>query len=422
MINKCVLNTAFSFDTCAAQVVPVARAGIESATLKKLASGGMFGKELADIKPKVGKTVIHVLAVGDEEFYGDNRNGDAFSGEDNQTAHTTFKTIGSVYRNHKSGDKRLSVGDVLATAHNPDMHRIELLLEADDQKASREVEAINRGEEVPVSMGSAQEYDVCSVCQHKAKTAADHCRHIKEDLGKVYEDGTKAYMRNPNPKYFDISFVWKPADRIAYGLRKVASHAVVGGHELAEQYGLGWANPKVATMRALAAHYKAIPGVAKQLTAPSDLSARTVTELCKVAKTQGVEQLIGFLHQNGWLLSPGDFVQIVVGRREPIDDCTEDPGGLEDGAPDLPLLDGADCSGITISDQAVDDLNCSCGMGLDRTADRSIRNTIAAPAVIKVANSVEQEGLRLYYRYYKVAFAHHHHDNQPIVRATAASM
>jgi len=96
----------------------------------------------------------------------------------------------------------------------------------------------------------------------KAPTAADHCGHIKTMLGQLLDDGRKVYMKNPKPKYFDISLVFKPADRIAYTLKKVAAagHGVIGGHDLAEIYGLQavGSDPKYATLKALAAMRKEI--------------------------------------------------------------------------------------------------------------------------------------------------------------------
>jgi hypothetical protein len=66
--------------------------------------------------------------------------------------------------------------------------------------------------------------DRCSVCGAIRKSPGDsgECDHIKYSLGKIAEDGTQIGTYNDEPKWFDISFVGRPADRIAWNL-KVAS-------------------------------------------------------------------------------------------------------------------------------------------------------------------------------------------------------
>jgi hypothetical protein len=62
------------------------------------------------------------------------------------------------------------------------------------------------------------------VCGAIRKCAGDEseCDHIKYSLGKIAEDGTQIGTYNDEPTWFDISFVGRPADRIAWNL-KVAS-------------------------------------------------------------------------------------------------------------------------------------------------------------------------------------------------------
>ena len=96
-------------------------------------------------------------------------------------------------------------------------------------------------------------YDVCSNCGNKAANRRQYCTAdtciskagkrmfgCKDGLTKVAADGTVQYVENPNPLFFDISEVIRPADRTAYGGRadyiKAASAdgRVPGGAELAE--------------------------------------------------------------------------------------------------------------------------------------------------------------------------------------------
>lgn len=67
-------------------------------------------------------------------------------------------------------------------------------------------------------------FDICMVCQNRAKTAAEYCKHAKYEMNHVYADGSRACVRNPNPRFFDQSHVIVPADKIAGAMLKVASY------------------------------------------------------------------------------------------------------------------------------------------------------------------------------------------------------
>jgi hypothetical protein len=82
---------------------------------------------------------------------------------------------------------------------------------------------MDRGEHPEVSMGCRVPHDVCSICGNKAAKKNEYCEHIRFENKKVYPDGRQVYMLNIQPTFFDISFVFRRADKIAYTLRKVAS-------------------------------------------------------------------------------------------------------------------------------------------------------------------------------------------------------
>ena len=63
----------------------------------------------------------------------------------------------------------------------------------------------------------------CSICDKRSKTIDEYCDHLKYEMNNIYEDGRKVFARNPNPIFFDISLVWRPADPTAYFFDKVAS-------------------------------------------------------------------------------------------------------------------------------------------------------------------------------------------------------
>lgn len=279
---------------------------------------------------------------------------------------------------------------------------------------------------------SMQDYDVCSLCGHKAPTAADHCTHVKSLLGQIMEDGRRVYMKNPNPRYFDISIVFKPADRIAYALRKVASAAghVVGGHELAQMVGLGsWANPKFATMRALASLYKRTPMILRGKTAPQPLQQSSVNELRKKAQIHGLDQLLSFLNANGWLLSPQDFGS-VIGHQDPdgcagavvendvTDDLFSDHTEVKTLAPPVAQ------ERIPLSASCEEDLQANTVMTDPHASGRVLRVTIVKAAAMQPSctlDASEARGFAELYGHYKVAFAHAHSSRSDVLRAVASS-
>lgn len=319
MIPKIIAPNSQDFRCAQVSILPVHSRGVDKHYLTKAAkeAGGFaLEKEIAALKPIPGHTVIHTLAVGDQERYGDNRNCDGFTRADNKRCHHRFRTQGHVFKDHANSDPALKTGDVVASGHNDAMDRIELLAALDNKKYAEELAGLEKGKDIPVSMGSLQQYDTCSLCKHQAKTAADHCEHIRDHLGEVTSDGQKIFMENPDPGYFDLSTVWKPADRIGYTIRKVALElGPIGGHVLADRYGMSaMAHPKVAVLRRLASIEKLSPAVARRVsTAPTDLSPVSKKQLKEAMAAHGFDVTLDYLHGEGFVLSPRDFAEVILG-------------------------------------------------------------------------------------------------------------
>jgi len=70
-------------------------------------------------------------------------------------------------------------------------------------------------------------YDICSMCGNHAKTRANYCQHMKYQKLAMDKEGNQVFAINDQPHFHDISRVVKPADRIAFGLAKVASQGAV---------------------------------------------------------------------------------------------------------------------------------------------------------------------------------------------------
>lgn len=204
----------------------------DSRNIKKASSSVVSREMLEACKPDKDHFLIHLVALGDAERYGPNRNADAFSKKACEERHDTFVTNGSFYREHRHHNKEESIGIVKASAYNEEMGRIELAIWGNKKKASEEWDLAKEGKPLSFSMSCSVKYDVCNACGHKAKSDNDRCEHIKYARNQ-YIDGHKkyAFMWNPDPVFFDISRVKKPADRIAHhifidaNMQKAASEA-----------------------------------------------------------------------------------------------------------------------------------------------------------------------------------------------------
>lgn len=265
------------------------------ASLVKVSSRGLTGRDRDDfikaagdaapafvdaidgLKFGPGEVPVHLIAFGANEKWGSNRNGDAFDEPTCRNYHDTFVKHARPFRNHrnKPHEGHPHYGSVKASAYNDAMHRVELLVglhetkEAADRNgpnglvADRELEKLAKTGSYPVSMACVVAHDKCASCGHYARTREEYCDErscvgphgekrggCKDNLTKVAADGFVNHVLNPGPRFFDISHVWRPADRTAYAsradwLEKAASHQFVPGAELAEMLGVT-APPSVA--------------------------------------------------------------------------------------------------------------------------------------------------------------------------------
>lgn len=254
--------------------------GVAPMSLVKSASSGLSGYDLSvlvkransefaelarNVQLAAGEVPLHLIAMGATEVYGPNRNGDGFGKQALQRYCHTFEKYARWYRNHKNKDQDKSYGVVKLAYYNPQMHRVELLVALNgSEKAAKangglladdELQLLERGESIPVSMAAKVAYDVCVACGNEAPSRAKYCQSREEGgncsrfgcrtgLTKVADDGFVQYVDNPHPHFFDISKVYRNADPIAFGdkaryMAKAAScEYVPGGAELAELAGV----------------------------------------------------------------------------------------------------------------------------------------------------------------------------------------
>jgi hypothetical protein len=247
MLFKRIVPYSWFRDEPIAHLIPVHSRGADRDAMAKYASDEfVFGN---NIKPEKGHSFIHLISMGAGEVYGPNSNADYFNksarsntcpnpaNEADRTIqldggldkfHDTFLKFGGVYREHynsKKGGK--SQGDIIAATINPTMHRGELIIKVPNDKWAGDLHKMASGENIYFSMGTGVPFDYCSSCHNKAKTRKDYCSHMKFQKLQLDKQGNQVYAINDQPHFHDISGVTVPADKIAFGLRKVASEGAL---------------------------------------------------------------------------------------------------------------------------------------------------------------------------------------------------
>jgi hypothetical protein len=135
------------------------------------------------------------------------------------------------YKHHVNKDPNLSYGRIPLAVWNPLMHRIELIVQHDREKAKAVgaeeiIRDLDEGKSRQISMGCKVPFDVCTVCGHISRTPRDYCDHLRFSMGTVRNDGTLVGAVNFFPRFFDLSDVFVPAAKESGVLKKVASAGI----------------------------------------------------------------------------------------------------------------------------------------------------------------------------------------------------
>lgn len=261
MIRKSIHPDAFNFDFQVSTMLNVYSGGFDKCQFQK--SAALFDDRIKDIKPMEKMAYVQLISTGAMEFFGPNNNADGFNeskreftfpfpakgvqktaslGGGLEAFHdSTFMKHGGVYKNHMNRTKGGSPqGQVKFAAYNPDMHRGELIVELPVDKWDKQLQKIARNEPVYWSMGCSIEADCCSMCGHRSRTRDEYCEHLKRSPLALSKEGHQVFAINDTPIFHDISEVFRPADKISFTLRKVASETdVVLGADLADVDGWG---------------------------------------------------------------------------------------------------------------------------------------------------------------------------------------
>jgi hypothetical protein len=205
-------------------------------------TGDELRKYISTITAEDRRKYVYVLvnALGAGEYFGSNINADYFPWdalchEGDDYGYKTFLKA-HAFQHHKNKDPDRAFGIPVLSVLNHKMKRVELIVRLDREKAKLEgadgiITRIEAGEFPDVSMGCKVPFDICSKCGNRSKTKDDYCVHMNppEELrGKygpnvILPDGSKIYVLNTYPRFFDISFVFIGADKTAKVMAKLAS-------------------------------------------------------------------------------------------------------------------------------------------------------------------------------------------------------
>lgn len=190
-----------------------------------------------------------------------------------------------VFPHHRNKDASKALGGVELAAWNPHMKRVELVTRLDQQLCLTHGgegiwDKLKAGFFPDVSMGTKVPFDTCSITldrrlyqeawdtynpklhkspgdailefhrKLKAKdgvgirglsiTRADYSEYARTMMNYILPDGRKVWVDNDFPRFFDISYVFIGADKIAKAMLKIADGGRVysiGSAELAEKLG-----------------------------------------------------------------------------------------------------------------------------------------------------------------------------------------
>lgn len=299
-------------------------------------------KELLKYEKTAGQEDLHIIALGSYEGVGFNRNGDCFLESDCKKNNQSFvKAARAVHRHHKNKKQDPKYGNIKAAAYNEPMKRIELIVGLDKDKCADILDEQEKKGYTNWSMASRQKNDECSWCGHKATTDEDRCEHIPSQIGELNKQGQMCGMINPDPNWFEISYVSRPADRIGMSLRKLANDSSIspmlpsdflkvysGFQPPVEEFLISKkANDKRSLLHKLAEMEKHIEAIsnsapktskdlylktqASKLNKSDDLSDTTIDELRKFDPSR----LLKVLADHGIIFSPTEFVKYLFGNR-----------------------------------------------------------------------------------------------------------
>jgi hypothetical protein len=251
---------------------------------------------------------IYTLEVDGDHSYisngvwskNSNKNGDGFPKEALEKYHPTFISDGCFFREHRNRCQQTQgIGSIKASAFNSKMRRVELIVHGNKEKAAKEYEMAKSGKALSFSMSCRVPYDICNCCEKKASSPVNYCDHLKHNMLQYIPEFKKyAFAINDKPKFFDISAVDKPADRIAHyldyafpaGEKSASFNGVITGTQWASFEGVRlpgneptWDPKQLALLEKLAAAEEYVSHILTTKSAAKDHKAAFVRDVVTTA-------------------------------------------------------------------------------------------------------------------------------------------
>jgi hypothetical protein len=330
----------WNFDTQPVNIV------YQAGDLTKLSAS----KEELKTEKTANQTDVHVIALGSYEGIGQNRNGDLFKEAECLKHYQTFLKSGkksgagkydgrALNRHHKYKPEDPKYGNIKAASYNKAMRRIELIVGLDNDKCAEEIQTLSKGGQINVSMAAKVASDTCTWCGHEAKDERGRCEHIPNQIGELNKRGEMCGMDNISPKWFELSIVGRPADRIGMSLKLASTYAPKMTSDYMRIYS-GFSTPseerlliskkasdKRQLLKKLADMEKRIEGLAKGhdldskdkylATEASKINSgdRIPTETMDELRKHEPRKLLKQLADNGIIFSPEDFMSYLFGDK-----------------------------------------------------------------------------------------------------------
>lgn len=168
----------------------------------------------------------------------------------------------------------------------------------------------------------------CSICGHRAKSQREYCEDLRFNKLAIDDSGVMVFAYNDAPHFHDISRVSSPADRIAFGLSKVASGHVYTQEEkaglyipldLIRQIAGKEERDRYELLHKLAEMEKEIPLKAdKEVESLSESFVKEdgeEDEAVKKLKDIPIDKLLAALQKHNCMLTPSMFSRIVIKKK-----------------------------------------------------------------------------------------------------------
>ncbi len=258
---------------------------------------------IAELKPRNDSQYVLVNAMGAGEYYGSNINGDRFAEAALIHAPDTWKGVpvhdkalakkwsygfptfynAMVFPHHRNKNPEKRLGVVELAAWNPYMKRVELVTRLDREDCLKHGgegiwDKLKMGSYPDVSMGTKVPFDTCSITLDIARyreawdtydpkrhtspgqailevhkkhpirgvqvTRREYSEYGRTMMNRILRDGRKVWVDNDFPRFFDISYVFIGADKIAKSMLKIADggkrvYVFMGSAEVAEKLAAG---------------------------------------------------------------------------------------------------------------------------------------------------------------------------------------